>query len=70
VKDLVECRSSESYPGRPLALHWLGQRLDVTRIPVDWRTPGARHFRVETEDGQCFDLTYNEVKDEWTIEQP
>ena len=65
----VECRASDRYPSRPLALHWQGERLAIARLQAEWQAPGARHFRVETEDGQWFELIYSEVKDEWTIDQ-
>ncbi len=67
---LVECRSSDRYARQPLALYWQGVRLSVARLQAEWRSPTARHFRVETEDGQVFELAYSEVLDEWTIEQP
>jgi hypothetical protein len=65
--DVVECRSSASYAGRPLAFSWQGQRLDVAEILSRWRTPTGLGFRVRTTQEQVFDLFYDESLDEWSI---
>lgn len=67
---LVECRSDAEYAERPIALHWLGQRLEITEILSRWRSPGGKGFRVQTADDQIFDLIYNEINDDWQIQQP
>jgi hypothetical protein len=63
----VECLSSASYPDRPLALTWDGQRLEVAVILSRRRTPQERWFRVRTADGRIFDLTFNETGLAWSI---
>ena len=66
--DSVECRSDIDYADRPLALTWLGQRLEIAEILASWRGPGEKGFRVKTTDGQAFELAYREVPDEWHIQ--
>ena len=66
--DTVECRSDSEYAERPIALTWEGQRLEVAEVLARWRTPDERGFRVQTSDGQTFQLTYREAGDEWQIQ--
>jgi hypothetical protein len=70
MSDLVECHSDHEYAEKPLALTWKGQRLEIAGILSQWRIPGARCFRVSTQDGQIFELFYGELYDEWRIHQP
>lgn len=66
--DQVECRSDSEYADRPLALTWLGRRLEIAEILASWRGPGEKGFRVKTTDGQAFELAYRELPDEWHIQ--
>ncbi len=66
--DAVECRSDTEYAERPLALSWLGQRLEIAEILARWQGPNEKGFRVKTSDGQAFELTYREIPDEWHIQ--
>ena len=65
--EIVECRSDSEYAERPLAVAWLGQRLDVAEILARWRGPNEKGFRVKTVDGRIFELTYREIPDEWKV---
>jgi hypothetical protein len=67
---LVECHSGFAYAERPVALNWQGQRLVVADILEQARTPAGRRFRIRTQDGQEFELVYDEATDEWRIYQP
>ena len=67
MSEAVECLSSASYPGEPLALTWDGQRRRVALILKRWRTPGGLHFRVRPSDELVFDLLYD-TADNWHIE--
>ncbi|MBN2387795.1 MAG: hypothetical protein JXB85_12325 [Anaerolineales bacterium] len=67
---LVACHSGHEYAERPTALTWQGQSLKVEAVLARWRAPGEKWFRVRTTDGQFFELTYDEVADEWRIQQP
>jgi hypothetical protein len=64
---IVECLSSSSYPERPVALHWAGERLEIEAILSQWRTPEERWFRVQTRDQRIFELTYEEIGEGWRI---
>ena len=70
MSNSVECHSGFAYPEKPVALTWQGQRLEITAIQSQWRTPRGRFFQVETGDGQLFELFYSEADDEWHIQQP
>ena len=65
--NIVECRSSSTYPERPLALTWEGERLEILAILSRRRTPEGYWFRVRTRDLQTFDLTFLEAGDRWKI---
>ncbi len=64
---LVECRSESTYAEKPIALTWEGERLPIAEVLSQWRTPQGRSFRVRTEDGRAFELTYHEAGDEWRV---
>ena len=66
--ETVECYSGETYPERPRAFHWEGERLEIAEILSRWRTPGAAHFQIRIDDGRIFDLVYHLAKDRWNIE--
>jgi len=66
--DKVECRSDSEYAERPLALTWQGHRFEIAEILAGWRGPNEKGFRVKTEDGLAFELTYRDIPDEWSIQ--
>ncbi|MGQ9627343.1 MAG: hypothetical protein ACUVV0_10630 [Anaerolineae bacterium] len=63
----MECYSGHTYAQEPRAFFWAGRRLVVQAVERAWRTPFGPCFQVRTEDGQRFQLRYNEAKDEWQI---
>ena len=67
MPDLVECHSDFEYAERPTALQWEGQRLAIEKIFESKRTPDGKQFRVQTADGQIFELFYSDLYDEWRI---
>lgn len=69
MTELVECHSGFSYAEKPVALTWEGQRLEVSLVLAEWRTPGEKYFRVRTSDGQDFELCYSETSGDWRIQQ-
>ncbi|MBN1537572.1 MAG: hypothetical protein JW908_12615 [Anaerolineales bacterium] len=64
---LVECRSNFEYAERPTALYWEEQRLMVDKIILSWRAPDGKYFRVQTADGQVFELFYDDLFNDWHI---
>jgi hypothetical protein len=62
----VVCYSGHTYAERPVSLIWEGLEHKVKQIEKEWQEPGARLFKVHTEDGRFFVLSYNERGDEWT----
>ena len=68
MPELVECLSSPSYPGEPLALTWEGQRRAVEAILDRWRSPEAIGFRVRaTRDDDVFELVYDLAAGAWRL---
>lgn len=61
----VECYAGSSYPQRPRAVEWQGERLIVDRIEAQWRQPEGFGFRVSTTDGQVLELFYFAAQDVW-----
>lgn len=66
--ELVECRSDTQYAERPLALIWDGKRHEIAEIIARWRGPSEHGFRVKTANGQAFELTYQEISDDWHVQ--
>ena len=64
---LVECRSDWSYAQRPLAFQWEGQRRVIEEISATKRTPDGMRFVVRTNEGETFELSYDESTDQWEI---
>jgi hypothetical protein len=67
MSELVECHSGFTYADRPSALTWEGQRLKISRILAEWRSPESSHFRVRSEDGREFELVYTQLTEKWQI---
>jgi hypothetical protein len=67
MSDLVECRSEVTYPERPVAIHWEGQRLEVREVLASWREPGGVRFRVLAGVDQVFEALYDDSNDEWSV---
>ncbi|NPV85754.1 MAG: hypothetical protein HPY45_07065 [Anaerolineae bacterium] len=63
----VECYSGYTYPDQPRAFCWQGLWQPVAQVLARWRTPDQYSFRVLTQDGTLFILSYNEVQDNWCI---
>jgi hypothetical protein len=66
--ETVECRSDTEYAERPLSFLWLGGRFEVAEIIARWRGPADKGFRVTTVDGRAFELTYQEISDDWHVQ--
>ena len=67
MSERVECHSGYRYAERPAALWWEEQRLEITEVETQWRSPGGPSFRVRVQDGRRFELFYGEHEDEWRI---
>jgi hypothetical protein len=61
--EIVECLSSATYAENPIALHWEGQMLEITKVLAEWRTPGKKHFRVLTTTALIFELIFDQDPD-------
>jgi hypothetical protein len=66
--EIVECRSDTEYAERPLSLTWQGSRYEIAEILSRWHGPGEKGFRVITVDGFAFELTYQEISDDWQVQ--
>jgi hypothetical protein len=63
----VECYSGHTYAQEPRSVLWRGRRYAVVHVQARWRTPEGPAFRIETEQGMCFELYYHEIEARWTI---
>ena len=63
----VECHSGYEYADRPTAFYWQEQRWEVIEILARWRTPEGKHFRVNTQHNQIFEILYVDSEDAWQI---
>lgn len=64
----VECYSGARYGERPTALVSEQTRLEVSEILKSWRSPTSIIFQVLTEDGQSFELIFDENIAHWRVE--
>lgn len=63
----VECYSGYKYAQEPRAFLWQGERHIVQTVQQSWLTPEGLCFRVKTEEGQLFQLSYRDHDDQWFI---
>ncbi len=66
-KTHVECYSGSRYAERPVSFDFLGHEHSVKDLVETWRSPSGLHFQVRTEEDECFELTYDQRTDEWSI---
>ena len=65
----VECYAGSSYPERPLAFNWQGQRLQVLEIIEQHRQPNGISFLVRSDqDEKVFELFYNHNTTIWRVQ--
>jgi len=67
---VVQCHSGHAYAERPVSFVWQDVTYRVAQVVKEWREPGAKHFRISTEDNSLFELCYNEQEDEWLVGRP
>lgn len=65
----ARCLASFRADERPISLLVDEQEVAVRTILKSWREPDHLYFRVETEDGQVFDLRHNEFEDIWEVRE-
>ncbi len=65
----VECRAEHAYPQRPVALHRLGERLEVDAVLREWRTPEGKHYHVVLRGGGELILFYQEASHRWQVRE-
>ena len=58
----VECRSEWVYAERPTAVHWGGERLEVSRVEQEWLSPDGKHFSVICGEDQRFELVLTKIE--------
>lgn len=63
----VECYSGHTYAQEPRAFVWQGRRHVVQKVERAWRTPEGPHFQVVADDGDRYELAYNEQADTWSL---
>lgn len=68
MSDPVACLSGGAYADRPVAVRWDEQWVRIETIIERWRTPQGKGFRVRADEGQIFNLFYDEPHDSWRVE--
>lgn len=63
----VTCYSGHRYGERPLSFTLEGATYRVNGIENECLDSGKRRFRIRTENGEFFELCYDEQKDEWLV---
>ena len=64
---IVECYSGHTYAQEPRAFVWHGERHVVQAVARTWRAREGPHFLVRTEEGDSFELAYNEPEHMWSV---
>jgi hypothetical protein len=65
----VDCHSGYTYAERPVSVEIDDQKMEITKIRAESRTPTGRKFKVQISDGREIDLVYIENKDEWEMSE-
>ncbi len=47
---------------------WQGCRYEIAEILARWHGPGEKGFRVKTINGLAFEVTYQEISDDWHVQ--
>ncbi len=68
--DRVEIRSDHDYIGRPLAFYWQDERLEVSEVLTNLRTPYGYKITVRNNQAGIFELVYDFRTGEWSVRQP
>ena len=68
MNDQVFCRSDTEYAERPIRLIWQDVSLEIIEITTRWREPNRKAFRVLTNSGQIFKLSYDLTTQQWKVE--
>jgi hypothetical protein len=69
MEPTVECYSGHTYAQEPRAFTWRGRRYVVQAVERAWRTPEGPHFVVRTEEGNTYELAYDEVGNAWSLKE-
>ena len=62
----VTCYSGHTYAERPQSFLWWGREYKVKQVEKAWQEPGKRLFKITTDEGELFELCYNEAADQWS----
>jgi hypothetical protein len=65
----VRCLSGYKADERPLSFLVDDDEIEVRTILESWREPDYLYFRVETKDGQAYDLRQHEYEDFWQVRE-
>jgi len=57
--------SGHTYAERPRSFLWQGIEYKVKEIEKAWQELGKRLFKVTMDEGELFELCYNEVEAQW-----
>lgn len=66
----VRCYAGGRYPERPRAFLYQEAWLEVAEVERRERTPREMRFRVRVADGRRFWLSYDTLRDAWSVRLP
>jgi len=62
----VRCYSGYFYAEEPRSFIWQDEEFRIKAVHKAWVEPGKRLFKVLIENGELFELCYNQATDKWT----
>jgi putative sterol carrier protein len=68
MNPLVECHSGYEYAERPTAFWVEDVRHEVSRIVKEWNDPNGKHFLVENETGDLYQLDHLSETSDWLVQ--
>ena len=65
----VRCLASSGANERPISFLVEEGEIEVRTILESWRDLDYLYFKVESEDGQAYDLRHREFEDFWQVRE-
>ena len=65
----VKCYSNYTYTQKPQSFIWQELENKIERVERAWQEPDKKLFKVVADDGNSFELCYNEITDQWSLRE-
>jgi len=63
----VEVYSGHTHAERPVSFVWRQESYKVKEIAAEWKEQTRKHFLVRTEQGEVYEICYDEQHDGWLL---